>query len=207
MRNVLALAAIAAASLAAPQMAQAATLTTNGTGQLTGATGLTLGSLGTYDVSFVEGTCTALFNPCSSNSDFAFNSQADAATAANALLGLIAGTSFDANPDLTFGCGPAYVSQCLMMIPYQVDSHGNVHLINAANNSSLYGVADWSFASSINLNVNDNSSANDTSRVYARFSRAPTAVPEPATWAMMLVGFGAMGAMLRGRKKPIRQLA
>ena len=28
-----------------------------------------------------------------------------------------------------------------------------------------------------------------------------SAVPEPATWAMMLVGFGGMGAALRSRRK------
>jgi hypothetical protein len=27
------------------------------------------------------------------------------------------------------------------------------------------------------------------------------AVPEPATWAMMIIGFGAMGGMVRGRRK------
>jgi len=27
-----------------------------------------------------------------------------------------------------------------------------------------------------------------------------TSVPEPATWAMMLVGFGALGAAARGRR-------
>ena len=39
--------------------------------------------------------------------------------------------------------------------------------------------------------------------VFAKSFEAPmpgqllTAVPEPATWAMMLVGFGLMGALLR----------
>ena len=30
---------------------------------------------------------------------------------------------------------------------------------------------------------------------------AMTAVPEPSTWAMMLIGFGALGATLRGRAR------
>jgi hypothetical protein len=29
------------------------------------------------------------------------------------------------------------------------------------------------------------------------------AVPEPSTWAMMLLGFGAIGASMRGKRKPI----
>lgn len=41
-----------------------------------------------------------------------------------------------------------------------------------------------------------------------RVSLAPTsAVPEPATWAMMLIGFGGMGLALRRRRRAITQLA
>jgi hypothetical protein len=29
-----------------------------------------------------------------------------------------------------------------------------------------------------------------------------TAAPEPASWGMMTLGFGAIGAFLRGRRKP-----
>jgi hypothetical protein len=35
----------------------------------------------------------------------------------------------------------------------------------------------------------------------------PTAVPEPGTWAMMLMGFGAMGVSMRRRKATLRQAA
>jgi len=33
-------------------------------------------------------------------------------------------------------------------------------------------------------------------------ARAAGGVPEPSTWAMMLLGFGAMGFALRRRKRP-----
>jgi hypothetical protein len=36
------------------------------------------------------------------------------------------------------------------------------------------------------------------------FAGATGAVPEPATWAMMLLGFGAMGATLRRRSQQVR---
>ena len=36
---------------------------------------------------------------------------------------------------------------------------------------------------------------------------AAAAVPEPATWAMMLMGFGIVGAGLRGRRKPSVRVA
>ena len=34
-----------------------------------------------------------------------------------------------------------------------------------------------------------------------QFSGTPSAVPEPATWAMMLIGFGGLGAALRGSRR------
>ena len=38
--------------------------------------------------------------------------------------------------------------------------------------------------------------------VYDNLSLTLTSVPEPATWAMMLVGFGGLGAALRSRRRP-----
>lgn len=36
-----------------------------------------------------------------------------------------------------------------------------------------------------------------------KFTVTPPAVPEPATWAMMILGFGAIGASMRRRKTPL----
>lgn len=51
-------------------------------------------------------------------------------------------------------------------------------------------------------------SAGKTGSVGAVFTTigrdAPPPVPEPATWAMMLVGFGAIGAAMRRRSQPVR---
>ncbi|MGB7407352.1 MAG: PEPxxWA-CTERM sorting domain-containing protein, partial [Pontixanthobacter sp.] len=35
-------------------------------------------------------------------------------------------------------------------------------------------------------------------------SEVAAAVPEPATWAMMLIGFGAIGFSLRARKRTVK---
>lgn len=44
---------------------------------------------------------------------------------------------------------------------------------------------------------------NDESFVFTNVSVSPTGVPEPASWALMVLGFGAAGATLRARRKPI----
>jgi len=42
--------------------------------------------------------------------------------------------------------------------------------------------------------------ANTADGATLTFASDPIGVPEPATWAMMLLGLGAMGAMLRARR-------
>ena len=61
-------------------------------------------------------------------------------------------------------------------------------------------------------NLNFNSAINNTYRIaltsggqtltaFAQIGTGAPAVPEPATWAMMLIGFGAMGVSLRRRRR------
>ena len=69
----------------------------------------------------------------------------------------------------------------------------------------------FSFLSGLgfNANVNDTYSATLTSggqslTAYAKIGSGAPAVPEPATWAMMLVGFGAIGCSMRTRRRQSR---
>ena len=43
--------------------------------------------------------------------------------------------------------------------------------------------------------------------IYYNPNTPPPSVPEPATWAMMLMGFGAAGTAMRRRRKAIAQIA
>ena len=177
---------------AAPAQATA-TLVVDGSGNLTGATGVTVGSA-TYTVSFQDGTCFGLFGGCDSAA-FAFHSASDAEAAAQALLDQVFiddGThSFDSLPGKTRGCATAETF-CDPFIPYGFFDADHV-LIAAAINS--------------NAEVNDGTQtggevgtlADTTPNIFftwAIFSPV-SSVPEASSWAMMLLGFAGIGAALR----------
>lgn len=70
----------------------------------------------------------------------------------------------------------------------------------------FYGLSDF------DPNVNDTyrvdlASDGHTLTVFAQLGSGASAVPEPATWAMMLLGFGAIGVTMRRRNARIPQLA
>jgi hypothetical protein len=94
------------------------------------------------------------------------------------------------------------------------DTYNSVQFIGAGYNHTLNGgqftggnvSQSWSFGSRVNFDfggavVNQvilRSSSN--SFEVDNFAGSIAAVPEPATWAMMIMGFGAVGAMIRHRR-------
>lgn len=193
--------AIAALCLSSAVPAMSATLLVDGSGKLTGASGVVVeGS--NYDVTFLDGTCTSLFNGCDDNTDFAFTTDATVTAAAQALLdqvfidGFLG--NFDSRPALTSGCeDPA---GCLAWIPRPIDRLGV--FATGAYNSYTIGGTDVVVYSG---NVFPFDTTSRTNQTWARFSVAVApSVPEPSTWAMMLLGFGAAGIALRRRRKSVR---
>jgi hypothetical protein len=163
-------------------------LLVNGSGQLTGATGVDVGGL-LYDVSFAQ--CSAMGGGFSDACTPFFHTEVDATAAAQALLDQVfidgAGGLFDSNPGATLYCSGS--TFCMMAVPYTgapfVDSQAAFNLTTDAGDNVSY--APWYYTGSeftVPLNV-------------AIFTRA---VPEPASWALMLLGFAAIGASVRGRR-------
>nr|WP_310525074.1 PEPxxWA-CTERM sorting domain-containing protein [Polymorphobacter sp.] len=66
-----------------------------------------------------------------------------------------------------------------------------------AANSRLWGGIHWSFDNQAGLQLGQEVAA------YALAGTAFDAVPEPATWAMLIAGFGLVGAMMRKRRQAL----
>jgi hypothetical protein len=69
-------------------------------------------------------------------------------------------------------------------------------------NSYLSNISKGIWTADPNLALAVLTSSNDQTQLVwgANATKVLGAVPEPATWAMMLVGFGGIGAALRGRR-------
>lgn len=102
------------------------------------------------------------------------------------------------NPGSNFASGPSTFGTFLMDGPagvYSYGSGGYTHWVTFTYDYSAAPTLTFSAAGYGN-NVNY-----DDPMVRGAFG----AVPEPATWAMMLLGFGAIGATLRGQRRTVVQ--
>jgi hypothetical protein len=198
----IALGLAASIALSLTPLAQAATLVVDGAGHLTGATGVTIGG-STYDVSFVEGTCPDLCGGCTSSSDFTFQTLADATAASQALLDQVLindAIPFDGAYYLTFGCSLNESDYCAVITPFglSLDGRFNVLLVDGVAAFNKQGPGD--FTASFGATAGTFDSGGSTQFTWARYTLAG-GVPEPASWAMMLLGFGAIGMAFRRSKR------
>lgn len=192
-KGLYAAAALASAFVAMPALAATPIVSS---GKLTGATGVRIGGA-SYDVAFLDGSCASVFGGCTA-SNFTFTTMSSALNASNALLSQVfqngSAGAFDTRPNLTAGC--SNIAVCNILIPY-AQGFGVALVSDTSNNATTS--LDFSLPSAIGANTSTTSLG---SFVYAKFTPSlMAAVPEPGTWAMMLAGFGMMGAALRYRKR------
>jgi hypothetical protein len=166
-------------------------LVIDGAGQLTGALGVDVGGT-LYDVTFVDGSCAALFSGCDDSSDYDFATALDAVAAAQALLDQVFVDSvlgnFDSDASLTFGC---HHSTCNTLTPY-----GNIAGAFLAGDALQTEQLDIAYA----IAAGHGDYGLSPHYTFARWSAQPVAVPEPATLLLFGVGALGLGAVRRARR-------
>jgi hypothetical protein len=105
--------------------------------------------------------------------------------------------SFFTGIDCTTACGPGWNNGYAGTLSFTVSAASQLNLaslsFNTVEGNDVYFTTDV---------VNANG---DTGNVGALLKSTTPPLPEPATWAMMLIGFGMIGgAMRRGRKQTSR---
>lgn len=172
--------------------ANAATLNVVG-GQLIGASGVNVGG-NLYDIEFINGRCTTLFDGCNSAADFTFSDAGSATVASQALLDQVfldgVSGSFDSIPNLTNGCTSSFA--CNALTPFATD--GTAVTLASARNNAGANVDVTTFAS---LSTSGSTTAVGT-QVYVIW----TPIPEPGTALLMGMGLLAMGVGKRRADGP-----
>lgn len=217
MREIILAAAAAFAAMVSSPAASANPIL-NGDGKLIGATGVNVGGT-VYDVTFLDGTCEIVFGSCDPSTKWDFFGMPAATVAAQALLDQVFVGTFD-EPFSTIGCGGPY---CQVQIPFgggYMDHPPPIgplfmyQFVGAINASEAQPCCTTTFTDpwgqthtvvSIETDraqwgpvgaAGSDTGYSDTT-VFARFSLS--AVPEPATWLTMLLGFSGIGLAMRRR--------
>jgi hypothetical protein len=175
------------------------------------APGIDFGASGPYTVSLFDGSSYTFSALVLDPSDTKYRTAA-LATTGNATAyggGFIGGgnayTSYSAGsatPGNNFG-GDFITAPTARPIDYSLtDTY--VALRFGAGPSIHYGYAE--IAGTTLLRFAYNNIAGGSITTGDAITRAPAAVPEPASWAMMLGGFGMIGGALRSRRKALFSL-
>jgi hypothetical protein len=169
-------------------------------GILMGATGVLVDGQ-SYDVEFVEGTCTEVFGVCD-EAHFAFTTESTALAASRALLDVFLDVpglgNFDSDPMLTNGC--FFPTNCWALTPYEIMGSNFLitQTLNASNEPDGYFVHQANgpglsiFGGTATEPIYD--SSEDFNGVFARWTAQ---VPEPSTLLLLGAGFAVAAATRR----------
>lgn len=194
--NIFKMIAQVASVLAALSLSTVATAAVNwqvdGAGTLTGANGVIVGGV-SYDVSFVDGSCSGLFNGCDA---FIFNTKARAAEASQSLLDQVfigdGPGGYDAHPELIRGCGNLF--QCYVLTPFARQTVDGYVLSGVARNCAG-GYCDDDWTSYSYAAPGDTDTGPSSHSTYAVWTASP--VPEPSVLAFLVAGLFSIGVVHR----------
>lgn len=159
-----------------------ATLFIDSSNQLYGATGIEVsGSF--YDVLFINGSCSQLYNGCDQASDFIFSSQNAAVSASQALFDQVliddsfnTAQWFNSDPEKTTGCSNSGL--CRLLTPFGLTETTNIIAGVTADNNAVN-------ANDIlepNIGIDKNTDLADaTIATYAVWNAQVATVPIPAS--------------------------
>lgn len=123
------------------------------------------------------------------------------------------GTTILEEDPSTDGDPPGFLGQINFANPLAGTFYFGIHFGNGmgspgrglgGDTTAFYRVSGGTGLDFINLNWNSGSTARLYGVVPDRLPPTDLGIPEPATWAMMLLGFGGMGAMMRRRRQAAR---
>ena len=181
------------AQIGVAALVNVATGSTEGSGVVTGALNVKVnGAL--YDVIFKEQTCVDIFDGCDGDTEFDFQSSADAILASEALRDQVYGGDFDGRahdtaPTETFGIGTTFG---LIVTPYRSDGSS---VFYAALKNMPGSETDLIIQGSLGVSLD---ATDFLSFVYADWTEV-SAVPVPA--AVWLFGSGLIGLVGVARRK------
>ena len=176
--------------------------TIDGVQRLVGAENVMIGDVA-YNVAFQSGSCDTIYTNCTPG-HFAFQTKQGAQAAAEALVSQVftaktSGGDYLMKNVKILGCARL---ACGSVISYGV-SDGAV--------AGIYTTLVRGLTGTIGANITEQLPSSDPSYSmsangygnYAVFTRV-AAIPEPATWALMLVGFGLVASAVRYRRRTIK---
>ena len=196
--TLMAVMAVAICFVAVPSQASSVVLDLDNNGRLVGATGLEInGSV--FSVEFLGGTCVDVFGGCDDSSDFAFNTEADAAAAGQVLLDRVFVSSplgvFDTDPSLTGSC--TNLTLCPAVIPFDLTQDGMDILTSTVLNFTAFAGTDSLASETIGIGIDVSISGfQQPPRTFARFTEV-SPVPLPAAAWLFISGLGGLAAMRR----------
>jgi len=193
MRHLLSLLAILGFGLIAAITTQASAQTLEvSSGILDGIDGVVVDG-GNYNVTFATGRCTAVFSPCDSSADFAFQTESGANDAGNALAAIL--STGTVNSSYSNGVVGEVGGNVTIITPFSV-SGGTV------TGDFLY-LSPGSTADEGDLGLSSSFAARGLDGAFADFTPATTSVPEPRT--IMLFGAGLLGLGFIYRRRAVKR--